>query len=431
MMSPLKALMCTLFLCCYILSAAQRYPDQVFYKNIHTIKFNPFGDQVGYPIIALNSNDKLELNFDDMDGGVKYYYYSFQLCNSDWTPVQLSYFDFVKGFTQVRINTYRQSSLSLTRYTHYQAMLPDRNCIPTKAGNYILKVFLDGDTTRLAFTRRFLVVDNRLPVAAQVQQPYAQQYFRTHHKLQVHVSTKNVSVTYPQQQIKLVILQNYRWDNCLKNINPTFFREEMVQYTNEIEMLMSATKEWRWLNLRSFRLLGDRVAKQENTDTSFNLFVQEEKPRIGQQYFFFNDQNGRYVNETTENINPYWNADYASVHFRFMPPGKQAYNNKELFIIGEITNYGMEDSARMRFNEKTGSYETTLYLKQGYYDYMYATRDHSDRQIKFNTELTENNSWETENVYLVLVYYRELGGRYDQLLGIAKINSQFNRPGRY
>ncbi len=430
-MSILKAIMCYLFICCFFSSVAQRYPDEVFLKNIRTIKFTIFGDQASYPIISLNGNDKLELNFDDMDGDVKYYYYTFQLCNSDWSPVQMSYFDYVKGFTQVRINTYRLSSLSLTRYTHYQANLPDRNCIPTKAGNYILKVFLNGDTSHLAFTRRFLVVDNRLAIGAQVQQPFAQRYFRTHHKLQVQVSTKNVSVTYPQQQIKLVILQNYRWDNCLKNINPVFFRENMVQYTNENEMLMPAGKEWRWLNLRSFRLLGDRVAKQQNTDTSFNLFVQEEKPRSGQQYFFFNDLNGMYINETTENINPYWNADYASVHFQFVPPGKQAYVNKDVYVFGEITNYGLGDSARMRFSEKNGSYETTLFLKQGYYDYMYATTDRSNQRMNYSTDLTENNSWETENVYLVLVYYRELGGRYDQLLGIAKLNSQFNRPGNY
>ncbi len=45
----------------------------------------------------------------------------------------------------------------------------------------------------------------------------------------------------------------------------------------------------------------------------------------------------------------------------------------------------------------------------------------------FHTDLTENNSWETENNYLVLVYYRDLGGRYDQLVGISRLNSQFRR----
>jgi Domain of unknown function (DUF5103) len=406
-------------------SFAQREPDHIYMPSIKTIKLNRFGDQLSYPIIALMSNERLELNFDDLDADVKAYYYTFELRNADWSPVQMSYFDYVKGFTQVRITTYRNSFLSLTPYTHYQAVLPDRNCYPTKSGNYLLKVFLNGDTSQLAFTRRILVTDNRISIAAQVTQPFNQQYFQTHHRMQVQVNTRGFDVRYPQQQMKVAILQNYRWDNKLEFNTPTFVRQEMLQYNNENEMVMPAVKEWRWVNLRSFRLLGDRVSSQKNTDSSFTVFVQEEKPRIGQQYFFFNDQNGMFINETTENINPFWNADYASVHFQFKPPGGLPFSGKDLYLIGEMTNYGEMDSAKLRFNPAVQAYETTLFLKQGYYDYLYATRDIKADKGPFYTELTENNSWETENLYIFLVYFRDLGGRYDQLVGITRLNSMF------
>lgn len=412
----------------WVQTLAQREPDQVFMPSVHNVKLNPFGEQLAYPIIALNGKDLLELNFDDMDADVKAYSYTFELRNADWSPVQMSYFDYVKGFTQVRITTYRNSSITLNRYTHYQAVLPDRNCYPIKSGNYLLKVFVNGDTSKLAFTRRFLVTDNRMGVVAQVMQPYNQQYFVTHHRLQVAVDTRGFDMRYPQQQIRVEILQNYRWDNSLKLNTPTYVRQEQLQYNNENEMVMPAGKEWRWVNLRSFRLLGDRVSAQKNTDSSFSVFVMEEKPRLGNQYFYFNDQNGRFINETTEKINPYWNADYAQVHFQFQPPGGVPFRGKDLYLIGEMTNYGKADSARLRFNPDIKAYETNLFLKQGYYDYMYATRDVNDPNGPFRTELTENNSWETENIYLVLVYYRELGGRYDQLIGISRLSSQFRNP---
>jgi hypothetical protein len=404
---------------------AQRQPDRIFMPNIKTVKLYPFGNPLGYPIIPLNSNELLELHFDDLDADVKMYYFSFELCNADWTPVQMSYFDYVKGFTRVRITTYRNSSLSLTRYTHYQATLPDRNAMPTKSGNYLLKVFLNGDTSQLAFTRRFLVVDKRLDVAAQVTQPFNQQYFLTHHRLEVAVNSRGFDIRYPNQQLKVDILQNYRWDTRLQLRNPSFLRTDQITYNNENDMVMPAGKEWRWANLRSFRLLGDRVQSQRNTDSSFTLIMQEENPRQPNQYFYFNDQNGLFLNETTENINPFWNADYAKVRFRFAPPNRRPYPNKELYLIGELTSYGHTDSARMRFNPETGAYETTLFLKQGYYDYMYATRE--GPQSPLTTDLPEQNAWETENNYMVLVYFRELGGRYDQLVGIVRLNSQFRR----
>ncbi|MEY3542013.1 MAG: hypothetical protein RLZZ204_825, partial [Bacteroidota bacterium] len=76
---------------------AQREPDHVYSPSIKSIKFSKFGDQVAYPIIALNSSDLLELHFDDLAGGVKNYFYTIVLCNADWKPAQLSYFDYAKG----------------------------------------------------------------------------------------------------------------------------------------------------------------------------------------------------------------------------------------------------------------------------------------------------------------------------------------------
>ncbi|MFO0415419.1 MAG: type IX secretion system plug protein domain-containing protein, partial [Bacteroidota bacterium] len=119
-------------------------------SSIHSIKFHVYGDQLAYPIIKLNSTDRLELHFDDLDADVKYYSYTYILCNADWTTAPISQFDYMKGFTNVRIGTYRNSSVVLTRYTHYSAEIPDRNTAPTRSGNYLLKVFLNGDTSKLA-----------------------------------------------------------------------------------------------------------------------------------------------------------------------------------------------------------------------------------------------------------------------------------------
>ena len=407
----------------------QREPDRVYMPSIESVKLHPYGDPLSYPIVALDSDQRLELGFDDLDGGVKAYYYSLELCNADWTPVAMSPFDYVKGFSRVRIATYRNSSGTLSRYTHYQAVLPDRNCLPTKSGNYLLRVFEDGDTSRVAFTRRLLVADNRLPPAAQVLQPLDHQRHLTHHRLQVQVSTRGLDMRYPQQQVRVVVLQNHRWDNALRLTDPTFVRQELLQYTGDNGLLMPGGKEWRWVNLRSFRLLGDRVGSQRNSDSSFVLFIQEENPRQPNQYFFFNDINGLWVNETVESVNPLWNAEYATVHFRFRPQGGRPYGGQDLYVFGELTGYGTTRGAKMTFDPGEGLYRTSLRLKQGYYNYVYAARD-ARGGGPFLTDLTENNSWETENQYTVLFYYRELGGRYDQLLGMTRLNSRFRDPSR-
>ena len=420
-----SCMLLALFFLAPVFMFAQREPERIFMSNIKTIKLTRFGDQASYPIMELGTSQQLELNFDDMKADVKYYYYTLELRNADWSAVQMSYFDYVRGFTQQRINTYRMSSAMLTRYTHYSAILPDRNMLPTKSGNYVLKVFLNGDTSQLAFTRRILVIDNRMAIATQIQQPFNQQAFRTHHRLLVQVSTKGIDIRYPQQQVKLFALQNFRWDNALQNIPPTYVKLDMLEFVNENEMLMQGMREWRWLNIKSFRLLGDRVESQKNTDSSYHVNVKEEQTRAGGPYYFFRDLNGMYILETIEKINPYWESDYGKVKFTFIPPGGQQLR-KDLYVFGEITGYGKDPAAKMIYNNEKRIYETELYLKQGYYDYVYAQYDPATR--RFETDQTEGNAWETENTYLILVYFRDLGGRYDQLLGLNAVSSQFARP---
>src|SRR5881398_406210 len=112
-------------LCWMFYAVAQ---DQVLDPNIKTIMLYRFGDQLSFPVIGLGSAEGLELHFDDLDNHIKNYYYTFQLCNADWSPTVLHPFEYIRGFDNVRITTYRNSSLSTTRYIHYQANVPDRNC---------------------------------------------------------------------------------------------------------------------------------------------------------------------------------------------------------------------------------------------------------------------------------------------------------------
>ena len=398
--------------------------EQVYSPQIKSIQLYPYGNQLAYPLVRLNSGEQLELHFDDLDANVKNYSYTFQLCNADWTPAILSHFDYIRGFSQVRLNTYRISSVAFTRYTHYQALLPDRNCVPSRSGNYILKVFLNGDTSQLVFTKRMLVMEELATVGAQIQQPFSGQIFRTHQKVQFKVNINEaLDVINAQQQIKVALLQNMRWDNAITNMKPTFFSRKVLEYNTENEAVFGAGKEWRWLDLRSFRLQSDRVADARYSNKSTEIFVRPDLERVTQRFNFYRDNNGRYFLEPTESINPLWQSDYATVNFSFVPPNNTPFADKDVFVFGGLNNYDLRDQSKMVYNADKGVYETSLFLKQGYYDYMYVTIDKKDGKRKAVFDVTEGNLWETENEYMIIVYFRELAGRADRLVGVARVNS--------
>lgn len=423
----LSYLLVTIFIS---VSGIAQIPEAIFAPNIKTAQLHPYGNQLGYPVIKLNSGDQLELHFDDLDANVRNYSYTYQLCNADWTPAVLSHFDYIRGFSQVRLTTYRVSSVAFTRYTHYQALLPDRNCAPSRSGNYILKVFANGDTSKLLFTKRMLVVEEKASVSSQVQQPYNGLFFRTHQKIQFRVNlNEQLDIVNPHQQVKVAILQNDRWNDAAVNLRPTFFSRKVLEYNTENDAVFPAGKEWRWLDLRSLRFQSDRIADATYTNKSTEIFVRPDIDRSEQRFNFYRDANGRYSITVTESINPFWQGDYATVHFNFVPPNNNPFPDKDVYIIGQLSNYDLRPEMKMVYNSTKGVYEHSLFLKQGYYDYMYVTIDKNDKNRQPSFTNTEGNLWETENDYMILVYYRPLAGRSDELISIGRVNSLTGRRG--
>ena len=61
-----------------------------------------------------------------------------------------------------------------------------------------------------------------------------------------------------------------------------------------------------------------------------------------------------------------------------------------------------------------------MLLKQGFYNYKYVVVDRDDTLLE---GAISGNFDETENNYKVIVYYRDLGARYDKIIGLGEANS--------
>jgi hypothetical protein len=395
-------------------------------ENVRSIKLYRAGDQTTFPSIAVGSTDGLELHFDDFSNRVKNYYYTFQLCNADWTPSMLRPYEYIKGFQNMRITNYRNSSLATARYLHYQTPVPDRNCYPSRSGNYLLKVFLDNDTSKVVFTKRMVVLDNKTSVAAQILQPFNGNLFRTAQKLNVVVTTDNRMQILSPNDIKVVILQNNNWQTSVFIDRPTIYRGNYYEYSDEAITSFPATKEFRWIDLRSLRLRSDRMQEIITKKDTTEVFVRPDPSRTDQVYVYYRDLNGGYTIEAMESINPFWQGDYAKVHFSYFPPANRALEGNDLYLFGEFTNYAMDTSGRMIFNKDRGAYEKTFYLKQGFYNYSYVAKSLDGKNLLDFTQ-TEGNYFGTENSYTVLVYFRPFGARADELIGFAQLNSFFGQ----
>jgi hypothetical protein len=400
--------------------------EKIYKTNIRTVQLFTYGNQLGYPVYSLQNGGKLDLEFDDMDGGYKNYYYTFQLCNYQWQPANLSAFDFIKGFAQQKISTYRFSTVAFKRYTHYQVLFPESNMLPTRSGNYLLKVFLDGDTSKIVFTKPFLVLDAKASISMQIVQPFTPQKFNTHQRVRFTANLKDINSFSAAQQVKAVILQNNRWDQVQRDIQPTYVRGNSMEYNSEMVGVFPGGKEWRWLDLRSFRLQSDRIEGGRYGPDTAALFLKTDKDRSSVRYIFYSDYNGMFQLENWDNLNPFWQSDYARIRFSYQTTEGGPLRGKDIYLIGGFTDYQLLSKWKMEYDEETDKYLLDVPMKQGFYNYTYLA---VDSEYPKERQQLDGDYWETENQYTVLLYYKSLSDRNDQLIGMATIRSRADQPG--
>ncbi len=227
-----------------------------------------------------------------------------------------------------------------------------------------------------------------------------------------------MNINNPQNDIKVVVQQNGRWDNQLRDLKPLFIRDKELVYEYSRENLFDGGNEYRWLDIRSTRFAAEHIEGISFYDPHYH-FTLFPSAAYEKSYFYHEDFNGKYFIEVKENRDPTIEADYVYVHFTL--PSANKYTDGDLYVTGGLTDWQLNDINKMIYNDQRSCYELTLLLKQGFYNYQYhflKTGQHTAEVAPY-----EGNFSQTENDYLIYVYYRGVSDYYDRLIGVNSTNS--------
>ena len=374
----------------------------------------------------LNSTEKLILSFDDIRDDRQAYRYTIRHCSSDWaTTPDLSPSQYINGIAEDDILDMGFSFNTSVSYIHYSLTFPSAHLQPRISGNFLLIVWSE-DPARPDFTIRFLVTEpSSVGITAEVTQSDRVSDRFTHQQVNFKVNLANFPLMDPKREIRVVILQNDRWDNALYVEGPKFVRGNELDYYYDERNSLPGGNEFRNLDLKSLRAPSYRVRRIDWDGSAWQVWLLEDINRAARNYVSDPDINGRMLIKSDDynSANPSIEADYAWVHFifPFSPPSE----GTALYVYGGLTNWAMSPGNEMMYNPVTRKYELDLYLKQGFYNYIYVVRYNGEPEG--DATLTEGNHWETENQYMILVYLRELGGLYDRLISIRDVNSRQTR----
>lgn len=400
------------------------FDNYIYQENIASVTFRLENLFLSLPVVNIDTELPLVLEFDDLDGDVKDYTYTFVHCDQNWKPSNIAQLEYLDGFGEDRITDYSYSFKTLKEFTHYSVQLPSRNMRWTKSGNYLLIIYEDEGYKVPVITRRFVVVDPRVRVDGKLVPTAKVGNNRTHHEIDFSVDYEKFPMRSPQQEVKATILQNGRWDNAIIGLPPNFTRLNNVVFDYQNKIVFPAGKEYRYADLRSFRLSGPSIGEIELSEEYYEVYLVPDEPRDDQVYITRRDANGNFVIETQDQNDWALSSEYAFVRFFYRT--SQPFYDDELYLFGAFSDWQAKPEFRLEYNAAINAYIGMVLLKQGYYEYEYVTVPRNRKQgepLNVSREDTEGNWYETENEYQILIYYRPFGDRYDQVIGSYTVSS--------
>ena len=381
-------------------------------NDIKTINFGMSDDSFGVPIIGLD--EILILEFDVLNNLEEDFYYVIEHYNYDWTPSQLMKTEYINGMDNLRIVDYINSFNTYQIYSHYQLKIPNQQTRLKVSGNYLIKIFDDyGD---LVFSRKFMVLEKRSKIQVQVRRPRDVSLINEAQSVDFKVSSNNINFINPMQTVKTAIIQNKNLKTAIYGLKPQFIMGNELVYRFIDESLFMGGNEYLFFENRDVRSANQGVQYIDLKEI-YHSYLFTDIQRKYQKYTYNPDINGGFKITVLDREDPRIEADYTYVHFSLL---SEEIVNSSVYVFGGFNNFSVDKSNQMSYNFQKGIYEVSIMLKQGFYNYKYVVVDEkNDLQEGF----ISGNFDETENNYVVVVYYRDLGSRYDKLIGIGSANS--------
>lgn len=403
----------------YYGSTALRYEDHVYRPYIKSVLLHDVSFELSQPILNLESQEQLQLSFDDLQADLKNYSYTIIHCNANWEPSDLMSAEYIDGFADNNINNYNYSLNTLQKFTHYDVVFPNSSMRITKSGNYLLKVYENGDPEQVVISKRFMVYQNRVMINGRVSAASVIADRNYKQEVDFTINHTGYNIMNPYADLKVVITQNNRWDNAKKGLKPLFVKDNELVYDYDEDNVFTGGSEYRFFDIKSIRYQSERVYKISIDTLGNHVQLYNDDRRTFKRYYSQQDINGKYIIKTQEGRDSRREADYCYVYF-FLPCD-EVFMDGNLYVFGAFNNWECSKENLMKYNPARFGYEAVLYLKQGYYNYEYAFI--KDGSTEADNTVIEGMHYETENDYTIYVYHKQQGTFYDQLIGVKRMNS--------
>ncbi len=365
------------------------------------------------PVITMGEANRIIISLDLLAEDVTYLDYKIVHCDANWMPSQLSDLEYLDGMNYQHADDYAYSTNTFAHYVNYRVSLPNEQVQFTKSGNYVV-LFTPENSGQIVAQACFSVTERKVEIAANATSRTDLGYNDIYQQVDFVIAHPYFPIQSPFNDLKVVVSQNGRHDNEVTVSRPLRIMSNEIYFEHNRDLIFEAGNEYRRFETVSVTYPGMNVIGYEYYEPYYHALLNTDFPRCDMSYIFDQTQHGRYVVHESNAEDSNLEADYLATHFTLATdkiPGGNVY------IDGELTHHIYNENSIMTYNEQTQQYENVMLLKQGSYNYMYVFVPNGSKRA--NTIYTEGNYYPTVNEYLIKVYHRPPGSRYDRLIGTA------------
>lgn len=420
-MNVLRLFMMLLCMLDAVVCATVPYRTEIISKGIRTLQVGVANKKNVSPVIELNSTDVIEINFDALHHASGWFAYKIMHCNADWTPSVLSSAQYMKGFQNPTIDDFANSLNTNVAYTNYRLFLPNEDVQFKVSGNYVVSVYNENTPNTIAFTACFSVVDSKVKIVGQVNNNRGSNIGDSCQQISFAVKHAGYDIKLPKTELKAFIYQNGRRNITTDSIVPYSIKQDEVVFQNSPRLTFKAGNEYRKMEFLDNQGGGIHIKSTQYKRPYYYIELMTDYLRRNSPYIYDQDLNGRFIVRSSDVEDVDTEASYSYVRFCLK---SDSIKEGKIYLDGQLFNNVLNNQNEMSYNSENKTYEKTVLLKQGTYNYQYLIINNDSTSY---TQTLEGNFYETENEYLIMIYHRPAETQYDKLVGVKTVSSAKNK----
>ena len=386
--------------------------QQIFNRNIKTLTLTVDDDPTLPPYLLYASRQYIDIEWDEMSHDYKRYRYHIDHCDWDWNVTDgIFESDYLEGLNDQLVEDFEKSFNTTQIYTHYKLRIPNKELRLRLSGNYRVLIYEEDEEDSPVLEARFCIYEREAGIIAQLSSNTDVDFNDRHHQMTLSIGYGSLAVIDPEQELKVVVMQNRRWDSRVEGLVPNVRKPNGIEFTHNRNLIFPAGNEYHRFEILDVHRTATGVDRIDWFEPYYHATLFPAV--IDHSYSYTEDQNGVYVVRSSDNYDDWTTAEYVVVHFFLESPRLEG---GDVYVTGWWAGQTFNPDCKMEYDEARECYHAAILLKQGYYSYEFIQKDGLMQR-------TMGSFYETENEYEVLVYFRQQGARYDRLSGFRLMHN--------